>query len=54
MRPYGPVTQLANLADEAQLLHGGQQTVSRGVGQTRLLRQFGQRDAAVGLGNPFE
>ena len=48
------MTQLANLADEAQLLHGGQQTVSRGVGQTRLLRQFGQRDAAVGFGNPFE
>ena len=54
MRPDGPVAQLADLADETQLLHGGQQAVSGGVGQTRLLRQLGQRDAAVRLGNPFE
>ncbi|CAM3441499.1 hypothetical protein KLVA111898_09805 [Klebsiella variicola] len=54
MRPDGPVSQLTDLADEAQLLHGGQQTVCGGVGQTRLLRQLGQRDAAVGLSNPFE
>jgi hypothetical protein len=33
MRAHRPVAQLTDLADKAQLLHGGQQAVSRGVGR---------------------
>ena len=54
MCAHGPVAQLTNLADKAQLLHGRQQTMGGGVRQPGLLGQFGQCHAAVRLSNPFK
>ena len=50
----GPQPQIAHLADKALLLHGAEQTMSGGVRQTCLLCQFGQRHAAVGIGNQLQ
>lgn len=41
MRAYRPVSQLTDLTNKTQLLHGRQQAVRRGVRQTGLLGQFG-------------
>ena len=54
MRAHRPVPQLAYLADKAQLLHGGQQAVRRGVRQASLLGQLRQGHAAVRLGYPLQ
>ncbi len=54
MRPHRPVSQLAHLTHESQLLHGGQQTVRGGVRQASLLRQLRQGHAAVRFGYPFQ
>lgn len=54
MRPHRPVSQLAHLTHEAQLLHGGQQTVRGGVRQASLLRQLRQGHATMRFGYPFQ
>ena len=54
VRAHRPVPQLADLADKAQLLHGGQQAVRRGVRQASLLGQLRQGHAAVRLGYPLQ
>ena len=54
MCAHRPVSQLADLADKAQLLHSGQQAVRGGVRQASLLGQLRQGHAAVRLGYPLQ
>ncbi len=54
VRADGPQAEIADLAHESLLLHGGEQAVSSGIRQAGLLGQIGQRHVALGFRNVFQ
>lgn len=54
VRADGPQAEIADLAHESLLLHGGEQAVSGGIRQAGLLRQIGQRHVALSFRNVFQ
>ena len=54
VRADGPQAEIADLAHESLLLHGGEQAVSGGVRQAGLLGQIGQRHVALGFRNVLQ